>query len=356
MKIFAVGPVPMDPETLATASLQLPYFRTEEFSEMLLECADGLKQLIGTSDDSRVVFLASSGTGAMEATVINLFNQDDRVLIIAGGTFGKRFRLLCEVHGIPFESIDLGYGEALTRKKLEAYRDRPFTGMLVNIHETLTGQLYDMDMLSGFCKDKGMMLVVDAISTFLVDDYDMDASGVACTIISSQKGLALHPGLSMVIVNQEAYDTRVPRSHSPSLYFRFPDYYPEVLRGQTPYTPSIGIIMQLQEKLRRVRARGVRYYIDDCARIAARVREGVLSLGYRIPDAYPLSNGVTPVIDPSGNAYRTVKRLKDEFGIFVIPSAGALTDTVFRIGHMGGNISDEDVDMLIDAMRRIRTS
>ncbi len=346
----------MDLETLQTASLQLPYFRTEEFSEMVLECSNGLKQLLGTRDESRVVFFASSGTGAMEAVVINLFNQDDRVLVVAGGTFGKRFRLLCEVHGIPYESIDLEYGEALTREKLERFRDKPFTGMLVNIHETLTGQLYDMEMLSGFCKDKGMLFVVDAISTFLVDEYNMDASGVDCTIISSQKGLALHPGLSIVVVNREAYDSRVPRHHSPSLYFRFPDYYPEVLRGQTPYTPSIGIIMQLQDKLRRVMAKGTQPYIDDCARIAGRVRKGVLSLGYRIPDAYRLSNGVTPVIDPTGQAYRTVKRLKDEFGIFVIPSAGALTDSVFRIGHMGGNITDGDVDVLLDALRRIKES
>ena len=110
MRIFAVGPVPMDPETLYTASLQLPYFRTEEFSEMLQECDHGLKHLLGTSSESRTVFLASSGTGAMEAAVINLLNKDDRVLVIAGGTFGKRFRLLCEIHGIPFESLDLEYG------------------------------------------------------------------------------------------------------------------------------------------------------------------------------------------------------------------------------------------------------
>ncbi len=356
MRIFAVGPVPMDPETLQTASLQLPYFRTEEFSEVVLESAGYLKNLLGTADDSRVIMLASSGTGAMEAAVVNLLNADDYVLVVAGGTFGKRFRLLCEVHGIPHVSIDLEYGEALTREKLEAHRDKPFTAMLVNIHETLTGQLYDMDMLSAFCREKGMLFVVDAISTFLVDDYAMDASGVDCTIISSQKGLALHPGLSIVVVRREAYEARVPRPHTPSLYFRFPDYYPEVLRGQTPYTPSIGIIMQLQEKLRRVAAIGAQPYIEHCARTAARVREGVLSLGYRIPENYRLSNGVTPVIDPDGHAYRTVKRLKDEFDIFVIPSAGTLTDTVFRIGHMGGNLSDEDVDALIDALRRIKQS
>ncbi len=356
MKIFAVGPVPMDPETLVVASHQVPYFRTEEFSEVVLECASHLQTLLGTAQDSRVVFLAASGTGAMEAAVINLLHADDHVLVISGGTFGKRFRLLCEIHGIPHQTIELAYGEALTEEMLAAYRDIPFTAMLVNIHETLTGQLYDMEMLSAFCREKGMLFVVDAISTFLVDPYQMDASQVDCTIISSQKGLALHPGLSMVVVRQEAYDQRVPLRHTPNLYFRFPDYYPEVLRGQTPYTPTIGVILQLQEKLRRVMARGMDPYIEHCAHIAARVRGGVRSLGYQIPEQYRLSNGVTPVRDPDGQAYRTVKRLKDEFDIYVIPSAGDLTDSVFRIGHMGGNLTDEDVDILIDALRRIKQS
>ena len=356
MRLFAVGPVPMDPETMAVASEQLPYFRTEEFSAVNQECASGVKKLIGTEEDSRVIFLAASGTGAMEATVTNLLSPDDRVLVIAGGTFGRRFRDLCGIHGIPHESIDLEYGAALTPALLDPYRDEPFTALLVNIHETLTGQLYDLDMLSAFCRDKGMLLVVDAISTILVDPYRMDEFGIGATILSSQKGLALHPGLSMVVVNKDVYDTRVPKRHTPNLYFRFPDYYPEILRGQTPYTPAIGILLQLQEKLRRVLPRGTEAYVRDCADIARRVREGVTALGYRIPENYTLSNGVTPVIDPSGSAYRTVKRLKDEYDIFVIPSAGALTDTVFRVGHMGGNLKPEDVDALVEALRRIQES
>ena len=145
MKLFTVGPVEMYPFTLKTAAGQIPYFRTKEFSAMMLE--ELLKKQMHAPDTSRLVFLTASGTGAMEATVFNLFNKDDRLLIIDGGSFGHRFAQICELHGIPHDVLTLSFGESLTSERLEEYSGTAYTGLLVNIHETSTGQLYDINTL-----------------------------------------------------------------------------------------------------------------------------------------------------------------------------------------------------------------
>ena len=215
MRLFTVGPVMMYPETLEESGRQLPYFRTAEFSAMMLDSEAVLKRLLGAEDASKVAFLTASGTGAMEAAVSNTLTSDDRVLIIVGGGFGRRFTEICDVHNIPYDSVDLEFGETLTGDRLEAFRGRGYSALLVNIDETSTGQLYDIHLLSDFCRSEGMMLIVDAISSFLADDLDMERDGIDEIILSSQKALSLEPGISMVVVSPRAYD-RIRMIPSPS--------------------------------------------------------------------------------------------------------------------------------------------
>ena len=347
MKLFTPGPIAMDDETIAIGGTQAQYFRTPEFSRLMLECESMLKKALDVPDDARMIFLTASGTAAMEATVMNLFTTKDKVLILNGGTFGKRFKQICMIHGIPFEVIDLEWNEAFKPEMLNQYENCGITGMLVNMCETSTGQLYPMDTISAFCKRNRACLVVDAISAFLCDPFGMKETGADAVIISSQKGLALHPGMSFIAVSKEAFDERCVKNNARSLYFNFTNYYPEILRGQTEYTPAIGIINQLHDKLERILQNGTGIYINHCRHLAEYFRDKVHSFHSLYTVDYPLSNCVTPVICTNKNAKQIVTTLRDEHGIYVIPAAGVVADTMFRVAHMSRKLTIDNIDELL---------
>ena len=162
---FTVGPVMSDDVVRAIGAEQVPYFRTPEFSAVMLENEKLMKKFAKAGDDARVVFITGSGTAAMEATVMNVFGKTDKVLVVNGGSFGQRFVELCQIHEIPYEEIKLEKGKALKKEQLDMYDGKDFTGFLVNVHETSTGVHYDIEMISEFCKKNGIFLVVDAISS-----------------------------------------------------------------------------------------------------------------------------------------------------------------------------------------------
>ena len=350
MQLFTVGPVMMFPETLEESGKQLPYFRTDEFSSMMLDSERLLKDLLRTSQDSKVAFLTASGTGAMEAAVSNLFEPKDRVLIINGGGFGRRFEEICDVHSIPYDSVKLEFGERLTRERLYAFSDNDYAALLVNIDETSTGQLYDKRMLSEFCRSKGMYLVVDAISSFLADDIRMDEDGIDVVIISSQKALSLAPGISLVVMNGGIYRDRAERIPSPGYYLDLKRHVVNQERGQTPFTPAVGILINLNAMLHRIAEVGVDAKVARTAELSRYFREKAEAIGLRIPD-YPLSNAVTPLVFDSG-ARAIYEKLRDEYQITVTPSGGDLYDRVLRVGHIG-NLDESDYDKLIEAFREV---
>lgn len=350
MLLFTVGPVMMFPETLEESGRQLPYFRTGEFSRMMLESERLLKKHLRTSDSSKVAFLTASGTGAMEAAVANTFTVGDRLLIIDGGGFGRRFCEICDVHGIAYDRVALPFGKALSSEDLDPFNDTGYAGMLVNADETSTGQLYDLHMLSRFCKSKGMLLVVDAISSFLADPFDMDGTGIDVVILSSQKALSLSPGLSMVVMNESVYRDRVENGRCGMYYLDIKRHVTDQIRGQTPFTPAVDTLIELNTMLRMIDDMGVSEKVENTRRLACRFREGVKDLGLRIPD-YPLSNAVTPVLF-DGNAEEVYLGLRNNYDITVTPSGGELKPFLLRVGHLG-NLSEADYDKLLDALKKL---
>ena len=202
---FAVGPVQMDEEIRAIGAEEVPYFRTPEFSAIMKENERLMKQFTGAPEDARAVFLTGSGTAAMEAAVMNLFTERDRVLVVNGGSFGARFAKICEIHEVPHEEIQLESGRALRAEDLAPYEGKGFTGFLVNVHETSTGVLYDMELISDFCRRNQLILAVDAVSSFLADPFWMGKWGVDLVLTGSQKALALPPGLSILVLGARVY-------------------------------------------------------------------------------------------------------------------------------------------------------
>ncbi|ABR30731.1 aspartate aminotransferase [Thermosipho melanesiensis] len=337
----------MENEILKIGAKQIPYFRTDEFSQLMFEIEKLFVKILNAPMNSKFILLTASGTGAMEAAVMNLFTEKDKVLVINGGTFGKRFAELCRLHGIDFRTIDLKFGERLTEEHLKPHDNKGYTALLVNIHETSTGQLYDKKLLSEFCKKNDMLFVVDAISSFLADEYDIEKYNIDCTILSSQKALALPPGLSFLILSEKSVE-RIKNRKPKNMYFNLSDYLSNMERGQTPFTPAVGIVYQLYEKLKNINNVGVRPFIEKTKKLAHHFRENIDNLNVVVPD-YSLSNALTPILVE--NAFEVFLKLKKK-GIFVTPSGGSLKNRLLRIGHIG-NLTTEDNETLIRNLEEI---
>lgn len=353
MRLFTVGPVEMFDvvKNVRAASDSVPYFRTKEFSELMLDTDVLLKKFAGTDESSKTVYLTASGTGAMEAAVINCFSSSDRLLVINGGGFGQRFCDICEIHGIPYDAVLLEYGETLSESHLAKFRDVAYTGLLVNIDETSTGQLYDIKLLSDFCRAKNMYLVVDAISSFLCDPFSMDRHGVDVMIASSQKGACISPGLSMIVLSNRIVQERVLKSNLRSLYFDFKSYFQNFQRGQTPFTPAVGICVELNVSLHMIDEVGLDNHLQHIADVASHFRQKAVEvLPVSLP-GFPLSNAITPLIFEEPIAYKVFEVLKNKYDIFVNPTGGSLADISLRVAHIG-QTDMADNDMLLEYMQR----
>ena len=333
---------------------QVPYFRTAEFSETMKENEKLVKKFAKAPEGARVVFITGSGTASMEATVMNVFTPADRVLVVNGGSFGHRFVQLCEIHDIPHTEIKLDMGCALTAEHLAPYEDKGYTGFLVNLDETSTGVLYDIQLISDFCHRNGIFLVVDSISSFLADPFDMAKLGVDVMITGSQKALACPPGISLIVLAPNAVE-RVCSREVKSMYFDLKDALKNGERGQTPFTPAVGILRQINARLREIeQAGGVESENRRMAELAADFRSKIADMPFTIV-SQSLSNAVTPLHPHNVSAYDIFLRLKDEYGIWICPNGGDMADKVFRVGHLGAITTDDNttlVEALKDMQRR----
>ena len=351
MKLFTIGPVQMHKETLEVRRKEIPYFRTQEFSDFTFEMDRKFKTVIGTAQSSQAVYLTASGTAAMEAAVINCFDRTDRLLVIVGGSFGKRFSSICSVHDIPHTDVEIPFGKALTEADLLPYDGQGYTGLLVTLDESSTGQLYDVHMLHRFCARNGMLFVVDAITSFLCDPYRMDEFGVDVTIASSQKGLALSPGLAIITLNERAVQQTM-RKDPKCMYFDFKDYYKNMERGQMPFTPAIGIFMEMDDMLTHILDVGLNNHLARIDRNAKYFRSRIGEFGGSLP-GYPISNAITPVVFQEPICTELFHALRQKHGLAINPCGGERAATMIRVAHVG-DLDPADYDELIDAIKMER--
>ena len=349
---FTVGPVMTSDVVRAIGAEQVPYFRTAEFSDVMFENEKLIRKFAKASKDSRVVFLTGSGTAAMEASVMNCLNKNDKALVVNGGSFGHRFVQLLEMHDIPYTEITLGHGKALRKEMLDQYEGQGYTAFVVNLHETSTGVHYDIDMISDFCKRNGLFLLVDSISSFLADEFDMEKLGVDVMLTGSQKALACPPGISVIVLSPKAL-ARIENNNPKCMYFDLKDALKNGERGQTPFTPAVGILRQINARLKEIDAEGgVQSENNKIAELAADFRKKIKGLAFEIVSE-SMSNAVTPLHPTTAKAYDIFLILKDEYGIWVCPNGGNMKDTILRVGHIG-SLTKEDNTTLVNAFKDLQ--
>lgn len=349
---FTVGPVMSNEEVLAIGGEQVPYFRTQEFSDIMLENEALMKEFVNASETARTVFITGSGTASMEAVVMNVFSPKDKLLVIDGGSFGHRFTQLCDIHKIPYTAIKPQLGHTVTNEMLSEYEGNDYTGLLVNIHETSTGVHYDPQLLGDFCKRNNMLFVIDAISSFLADPLDMQKVNADVIITGSQKVLACAPGISIIVLGENALK-RIECNETKTMYFDLKDALKNAERGQTPFTPAVGILRQINARLRQIKKDGgSSSEIKKIKERAEDFRAKIKDLPFEIVSE-SMSNALTPLHPTTASAYDIFIELKDHYGIWICPNGGDMKDTIFRVGHFGA-LTKKDNDTLIAALKDLQ--
>lgn len=346
---FTIGPVMSSEEVRAIGAEQVPYFRTAEFSETMLENEKYILEYSKAPKESKAIFMTCSSTGSMEAVVMNCFTKEDKVLVINGGSFGQRFVELCEIHGIPYVALNLEHGKKLSQERLYKYDNQGFTGLLVNVDETSTAVLYDTMMIGEFCKKNNMFFVCDCVSAFLADPFNMAECGADVMITGSQKVLACPPGVSVIVLAPGGVE-RAEASNARTMYFDLKNALKNQKRGQTPFTPAVGILLQMNGRLKEIKKiGGADAEIARVAAQAADFRKKIKELPFELVSESP-ANGVTSVHPTTANAYEIFLKLKDEYGIWICPNGGDMRDTIFRVGHIGA-LTHDDNTTLVNAFK-----
>lgn len=335
MKSF-VFPGNIEESILKIGGQPFPYMRTSEFSALVKESEDMLLSLIGCSR-GRVIFYTASGTGAMDAVVCNYVSQFKKAFVVAGGSFGYRWKQICDYYQCACDTFEVAFAKDINYEELEkaVMASKPDV-FLCQHHETSTGQLYDLKKISMICKKNGVSLVVDVISSFLADPLNMDELGIDICITSSQKGLNIAPGLSFVILSEHLSNQNFANK---SYYFDFAENLKNLERGQTPYSPATTIFLQLHARLLNNVKIGANNIIASVRERAMFFRKLCKENGWEMPVEVP-SNCITGFF-VRRNGERLFKELirKD---IYIMPGG---TPNYFRVSHLGIQSEDDLIDL-----------
>ncbi len=332
--LLTPGPTPLPPEVQAALARPIIHHRSPEYCAIFTRVLRGLQAVMQT--DQPVYLFTSSGTGGMEAAVCNLVSPGDRVAVIVGGTWGERWRRLCEAFGAEVTVIPVAYGEAVDPAQVEqALHERPdLTAVFATLCETSTGVTHDVEAIGSIVGRTDAVLVVDAVSGLLADPCWSDAWGIDVLLGGSQKALMVPPGLAFLGISRKAWRL-VERSTSPRFYFDLRSYRLAAAEGNAPFTSGVPLVVALDEALRLIIARGIAPTLERCRLMAEAARAGVEAMGLTIFAKRP-SSALTAAALPAGvDGTALIRQIRARYQVYVADGQGALAGTMVRIAHMG---------------------
>ncbi len=333
------GPTPVPQSVLLAGAKPMVNHRGPEFAALMGECTEGLRRAFQTQQD--VFILTGSGTGGLEAAVVNMLSPGDKVLSVSIGVFGDRWASIATAFGAAVESLSFPYGQpadpAQLRERLAADTNKEIKAVLVTHNETSTGVRNDLATIGGIVREHGALLLVDAISSLLTIDCQMDAWGLDVVIAGSQKAFMIPPGLCFAAVSERAM-AATAEAKMPRFYWDFRKAKQYLDQGQTPWTPAVPLVWQLGEALKLVEQEGLAACFARHARLARMARAGVEALGLKpfAADAAYASHAVTSVCKPDGIKTADLRKLmRDKYRVVLAGGQGKIKEDIFRIGHLG---------------------
>ncbi len=334
--LITPGPTPVPPEVLLAGAEPIVHHRAPRFVEIFNECVAGLQYVYQTTND--VVIFAASGTGAMEAAVVNIVNPGDTVIVASVGNFGERWVKLATKWGANVVALDFEWGTradpAAIAAALAANPDAK--AVYVQFSETSTGVVNDIKAIGEIVAATPAILVVDAISGLGATDLPTDAWKVDVCVAGSQKALMIPPGLAMAAVSDKAWKV-VEQCTTPRFYFDWVSARAKAKDGQTPFTPAVSLFVMLNKAIEMIRDEGLATVFERHAVLSRGCKEGVKALGLELfgPDD-PQANSVTAVKVPAGvDGGKIGKLARDRYGVWLAGGQGRLKGQIFRFGHCG---------------------
>lgn len=353
MNLRIPGPTPCPPEILSAVAKQMINHRGPEMAALMKRVSDRLQAFLGTRND--ILLLTASGTGGLEAAVVNTLSPKDRVLGVTIGAFGDRFSTIAETYGADVRRLEFEWGKAASPEKIrEALREeQKLRAVLVTHNETSTGVTNPLGEICQVIKaESDALILVDGISSTGSIAVPVDEWGIDVLVSGSQKGWAIPPGLAILAVGPRAWEAS-ERSKMPRFYFDLGAHREAASKGQTPWTPAISIIYGLDVSLDQMLGEGQDAIYARHARIAAKTRERVKSLGLELfADERFASNTVTSVRVPEGVDGKELARvLREDHDTVVGGGQKILAGRIFRLGHLGW-VNDNDLERAFAALTK----
>jgi len=348
-RLFTPGPTPLLPAAQFAMAAADIHHRTAEFRALYTRVLAQLKDFVGTKND--VLILASSGSGAMEASVSNLTSPGDRVLVLTAGKFGERWTGITKAFGCEVDVVSAPYGSTFSLDEIKAALKLETRVVFVQATESSTGVRHDVQAIGQLLKDahSEALFVVDGITGIGTTTLDMDAWGIDVLIGGSQKALMIPPGLSYIAISPRAWD-RMEASYNPRYYFDLRKERKNALKGESAYTPSVALIAAMGAALDWIAAQaatpdnpagnlveGRKKLVDNAGVCAAMTRAAATAMGLKLfaPVGYEAS-AATAIVAPEGTDSGTiVKGLRSKFAAIVTDGQGEMKGSLFRIAHIG---------------------
>ncbi|MBP2681525.1 MAG: aminotransferase [Candidatus Krumholzibacteriota bacterium] len=333
MKLFTPGPTVVPWRVREKMARPIIHHRTSEYRAIQRGVTDDLRRFMKT--ENPVLLLASSGTGAMEAALANVTRPGEKVLVTAMGKFSARWKEIAEVYGLEVVSADARWGDPVSPEAVErALDENPGVRAVFTTHaETSTGVLQDVRSVAKIARERGALIVVDAITTICAENLETDLWGLDVVVGSSQKGVMTPPGLAFVSISPAARE-RVEGAGRRAYYFDLNRALAAYDNGDTPWTPPIGLVMGLGEALKMIGEEGLENVIERHGRNARATRRAVEALGLELLASSP-ANCTTAVVFKDGNAETVRKHLFDVHGIRIAGGQAELKGKIVRLGHLG---------------------
>ncbi len=340
---FTPAVTTMTEETLRLAGKPLEYFRTQTFCDRVRETERLLLELIDAPKDGKVLFLTASGSGAMDAVVSNLIRPTDRVLVVEAGTFSRRWAEICRFYGLTVFDYQVPFARDMSLSDLEdSIRSFQPDVLLMTQNETSSMQLFDVRSVGALRQKYGFLLVVDAISSFGIDNFSMAGSNVSVVVLCTNKGLALSTGMSMIVLDEA-------RQFSPrSYYLDLRKYDLQASDLALPFTPNLIALRQLYYRLLEMKKVGMTAVIDKVAAQAAHFRGLAVELGFELLAQTPSNCGT--LLGTHRTDVKALFRYLQKKGIFFTPSGGEAGRQLI-VSHIG-DLTREDNLVLCEELKK----
>jgi aspartate aminotransferase-like enzyme len=345
--LFTPGPTQVPTEVLEAMARPLIHHRTDEYRQQFLEATRLLAEHLGTKQP--VLTLSCSGSGAMEAAAVNLLSPGDEVIVVEGGKFGNRWGSIAEAYGVTVHKVSVAWGRVATIEEVEsALTAHPKARVLFLTHsETSTGALFPAHELARVARARGVLTVVDAVTSFGVYDLRFDDSDLDGVVWGSQKGLMIPPGLAYVCYSPRAWAV-AEKAKLPRFYWNLVKARGALEKGDTPFTPAINLVLGSHAAMKLMDREGRLGVFARHQRNADATRHAVRTLGLPLFAEVP-SNALTAIEVPAGvDGGAVVKTMEQRYGVKIAGGQDQLKGKIFRLGHIG-YYDDGDILRLVGA-------